>query len=104
MFFILVMLIVQIGFLILARGVAATTVEAALRRAVVSNVDVDAVRAGLERDVMAVVPGAESLAVDVSEDPEVLRAVVRFRWLPPGPDFLPITVTVERVIVRVVPP
>lgn len=98
------MLIVQIGFLILARSAVATSVEAALRRAVVKDLDLDTLHTGLERDVMAVVPGAGEPAVDVSEDADVVSAVVRFRWVPPGPDLVPITVSVERSVVRVAPP
>ncbi len=103
-FFILVMLIVQIGFLILARSAAGTTIEAALRRAAVTDVHLDIIREGLVRDLYAVVPGVQGLSVDVTGDGVVTHAVVQFRWLPPGPDLLPVTVSVERSVLRVVPP
>ncbi|GMQ92956.1 MAG: hypothetical protein BMS9Abin12_0433 [Acidimicrobiia bacterium] len=100
----LLALIVQIGFLALARNVAATSAEAGLRKGVIADLDVETVRVGLVRDLSAVVPGAEDISVEVTDDATVLRAVVSFRWVPPGPDFVPITVVIERTAVRVVPP
>ncbi|MDK1018020.1 MAG: hypothetical protein QGD89_01265 [Actinomycetota bacterium] len=97
-------MIVQIGFLILARSAAATSLEAALRRAVVAETEVAVVQSALSRDVLAVVPGAEDLTVAVTGDETSLRGVVTFRWVPPGPDFIPVTVSIERSVVRVVPP
>jgi hypothetical protein len=103
-FFMLVLLIVQIGFLVLARNVAATSVDAALRKAVVTQMSAEMLQEGLERDVLAVVPGASDVRVEVTGEADVVSALVRFRWLPPGPDLVPLTVTIERDIVRVVPP
>lgn len=103
-FFLLLMVIVQIGFLVLARNVAATSVDAALRKAVAANMSDEAVQDGLERDVGAVVPGANDISVAVTSDVSSVTALVRFRWLPPGPDLVPVTVTIERNIVTVVPP
>ncbi len=98
------MLIVQIGFLVLARNVAATSVDAALRRAVTANMSEEAIRDGLERDLGAIVPGAEEISVTITSDVSAVAALVRFRWLPPGPDLVPVTVSIERSIVKVVPP
>lgn len=104
MFFLLLTLIVQLGFLVLARNIAATSVEAALRKAVVNETAEAAVQAGLERDVRAVVPGATEIVVDISSDRVVMSALVRFKWVPPGPDLVPVTVSIERSVARVVPP
>lgn len=104
MFFVLLVLIVQISFLILARSAAATSLEAALRRAVVAELDFDAVQSGLERDVLAVVPGAEDVSVDVTGDEMSVEAAVTFRWVPPGPDLMPVTVSIKRSVARVVSP
>jgi hypothetical protein len=103
-FFLLVTLIVQLGFLVLARNVAATSVEAALRRAVSADLSEEIVEDGLARDVRAIVPGANDVLVDVEIDATMVVAQVRFRWIPPGPDFVPMTMSIERSIVRVVPP
>jgi len=103
-FFLLLALIVQISFLILARSAAATSIEASLRRAVVSDVDDVTMASRIERDVAAVVPGAQDVAVDVTRVEDAVTAVVTFRWVPPGPDFVPVTVSIERSFVRVVPP
>jgi len=99
-----VTLIVQLGFLVLARNVAATSVEAALRRAVSADLSEEIVEDGLARDVRAIVPGANDVLVDVEIDATMVVAQVRFRWIPPGPDFVPMTMSIERSIVRVVPP
>lgn len=103
-FFLLLMLIVQLGFLVLARNIAATSVDAALRKAVSADLGEETVRDGLERDVRAVVPGAADVSVDVSREPTAIHAVVQFRWIPPGPDFMPVTISINRTVVRVVPP
>ena len=97
-------LIVQLGFLVLARNIAATSVDAALRKAVASEATESVVREGLERDVQAVVPGATEISVDISTDKTAVQASVRFRWVPPGPDLVPVTVYIERSIAAVVPP
>jgi hypothetical protein len=103
-FFVLLTLIVQLGFLVLARNVAATSVDAALRRAVAGDIAEASLQAGLERDVRAVVPGAEEVTARVTTSPTAVLALVRFRWLPPGPDLVPVTVSIERTITRVLPP
>lgn len=103
-FFLLMLLIVQLGFLVLARNVAATSVDAALRRAVAADLGEGSVRLGLERDVLAVVPGASDVRVGIVVEGNVMRAEVDFRWLPPGPDLVPVNVLIERSIVRTVPP
>lgn len=103
-FFVLLALIVQIGFLVLARSAAATSVEASLRRAVTVDLDMGTAASRIERDVTSVVPGAQEIDVQVTHDSQALRAVVSFRWVPPGPDLVPVTVTIERSVARVVPP
>jgi hypothetical protein len=97
-------LIVQLGFLVMARNIAATSVDAALRKAVASDMAETVVRSGLERDVRAVVPGATEISVEVTSSRTAMAALVRFRWVPPGPDLVPIIVSIERSIARVVPP
>jgi hypothetical protein len=103
-FFLLMMLIVQLGFLVLARNAAATSVDAALRKAATTDVSSDVIGAGISRDVLAVVPGASGVSVVVTRGASSVQARLQFRWLPPGPDLLPITVSIERSAVTVVPP
>ncbi len=103
-FFVLLTLVVQIGFLVLARSAAATSLEASLRRAVVLGLDDATMRERIERDVAAVVPGVRNLVVEVESSDTVVVAAVRFRWVPPGPDFVPVTVVIERSAATVVPP
>lgn len=103
-FFILLALIVQVGFLILARSAAATSLEASLRRGVVLEVDSEILAERIARDVVAVVPGASDVLVRVVRSESEIEAIVEFRWIPPGPDLVPVTVTVTRRVVSVIPP
>lgn len=103
-FFLLLTLIVQLGFLLLARNAAATSVEAALRKAVSADLADTAVEKGLVRDVRAIVPGAGDVTVDITSDPGSLLARLEFRWVPPGPNLVPVTLSIERSVARVVPP
>jgi len=99
-----VTLVVQLGFLVLARNVAATSVDAALRKAVSADLGEGTVEEGLVRDVRAIVPGANDVTADVEIESTAVVALVRFRWIPPGPDLVPMTMSIERSIARVVPP
>lgn len=103
-FFVLLTLIVQLGFLVLARNIAATSADAALRKAVASDSTEAAIQAGLQRDVGAIVPGATEISVDITSNQTAMLAAVRFRWVPPGPDLIPVTVLIERSIATAVPP
>lgn len=104
MFFVLLALVVQIGFLILARSAAATSLEASLRRSVVIGLDPGTLAERIERDVLAVVPGVREVVVEVNITEVDVSAVVRFRWVPPGPDFVPVTISISRSAAAVVPP
>lgn len=104
MFFILLTLIVQIGFLVLARSAAASSIEASLRKAALGSADDETIRAGIIRDVRAVVPGAEDVDVSVSSSDSEINAALTFQWVPPGPDLIPVIVSIERSSIRVVPP
>lgn len=103
-FFLLMLIIVQLGFLVLARNAAATSVDAALRKAAAADGSVESLEVGLVRDVSAVVPGATAVSVEASRTDASVRAVLRFQWVPPGPDLVPVTVSIERSVVLVVPP
>jgi hypothetical protein len=103
-FFILLLLVVQIAFLVIARNAAATAVDASVRRVAIAPDSIDKEVARLVRDVQATVPGTTDLQVLLEQDGLVVLGRLTFEWQPPGPDLLPVTVTVERRTPVVVPP
>lgn len=102
-FFVLLALIVQIGFAVTARSMVAASVDGAARRAITSDDD-RALLDRLEAEVQRSVPGVEVADVSVERADNGVTVSVRYRWMPPGPDLLPIDVTVERYRKLVVPP
>ena len=103
-FFVLMTVIVQIGFLVVARNATSVAVQGAVRAASVSVADIEAIEQRLERDLAATVPGAHDALVSVTLDGHTVRGEVSFDWLPPGPDLVPVRIVVSRAIPVVVPP
>jgi hypothetical protein len=102
--FLLLTLIVQVAGAATARHAAEAAVGAGARRAARPGAQADAEEARLAADLAASFPGARSLRVTVRVGPERAVATARFRWLPPGPDWIPLTIAVEAAAPRVVPP
>ncbi len=103
-FFILLTLVVQMAFLVIARNAAATAVDASVRRIAVAPATLDDEFVRLARDVRATVPGTADLRIRLEQDGETVLGRLSFVWRPPGPDLLPVTVSVERHALVVVPP
>ena len=103
-FFVVVTLIVQIGFLVVARNATSLAVDAAVRRAAIDPESVVDHRVRLHRDLEATVPGTRELEVHLTVEGTAVEGSVSFEWMPPGPDLLPIRVAVERSARIVVPP
>lgn len=102
-FFVVLTIIVQIGFLVVARGAASTAVEGAVRRVATSG-DLAAVEQRLARDLRATVPGASGTEISVTSNGRMATGTVSFDWAPPGPDLLPIRISITRAAPVVVPP
>lgn len=103
-FFILLTVVVQVGFLVVARSAASAAVQGAIRSASVDVSDSTAIEERLARDVAATVPGAENAVVSVTTDGHTVLGVVEFDWVPPGPDLVPVRIVVTRNMPVVVPP
>jgi Flp pilus assembly protein TadG len=103
-FFLLMLLIVQIGFLLLARSMVETSVDAAARRASWSGSDAPSEVARLESEITAAVPGVELTSVVIVQEATSVTVQVAYRWVPPGPDLLPASFIVERTRLASVPP
>lgn len=103
-FFILLTVIVQIGFLVVARTAAGVALEAAVRDSSVAPESLETVRARLARNLTATVPGAEDADIALASDGFVVEGTIAFDWAPPGPDLVPIRISVTRSAAVVVPP
>lgn len=103
-FFVLLTLIVQIGFLVVARTSAGVALEAAVRRGSVTPGDLSAVRTRLSRDVAVTVPGAGEADISVTSDGATVTGTVSFDWKPPGPNLVPVRMSVTRRAPVAVPP
>jgi hypothetical protein len=103
-FFLLVAVIVQLGFLVIARSAVSASMEAAARRVAVPDGDAVAEESRLGVEIKAVVPGIEILGTSIERSDRDVIVRATFEWTPPGPDLIPIRFTLERSHARVVPP
>lgn len=102
--FLLLTLIVQVAGAAVARHAAEAAVSAAARRAARPGALVEAEEERLIADLATALPGATGVKVNIEMLPKRALATARFRWLPPGPDWLPLTIAVQGSAPRVVPP
>jgi hypothetical protein len=102
--FVLLAVVVQVSFVVIARNAAESAAAASARRAARPDADlVDADRV-LQDLVEATVPGAQSVETTVERTPTDAIATVRFTWDPPGPRLIPITIAVAATSPVAVPP
>jgi hypothetical protein len=102
--FILLTLIVQVAGAAVARHAAEAAVSAAARRAARPGALIEAEQERLAADLATALPGATGVTVNIEMRPKRALATARFRWRPPGPDWLPLTIAVQGSASRVVPP
>ncbi len=102
--FILLTLIIQVAGAAIARHAAEAAVSAAARRAARPGALVEVEEEHLAADLATALPGATGVRVNIDMRPKRAQATARFRWLPPGPDWLPLTIVVQASAPRVVPP
>ena len=88
-FFVLLLLIVQIGFLAGARSMAVSAVEASARR-VSSGADIEREERRILDELQSSVPGVSVEAVSIAVADSQVVVSARVRWAPPGPDLVPI--------------
>ena len=102
--FLLLALVVQVAFAATARNAAEAAVAASARRAARTAVDIGHERAALAQILAQTVPGARDPEVGLARDETAATATARFRWDPPGPAWLPITIRVAASAPLVTPP
>ena len=103
-FFLLIAVVVQLGFLVIARSAVSASMEAAARRAAVPESDTSDERARLRTEIQAVVPGIKIVDTSIKRSLEDVTVRATFEWTPPGPNLIPIQFTLERSHASVVPP
>ena len=102
--FMLFLVVTQVAFGVVARDTAQSAVEAAARRASRAGADPAAEAARLEAEIMRIVPGATSVEVVIEPAEADVSAGAAIRWLPPGPDLVPVTIRTTAIAARVIPP
>ena len=103
-FFMLLVIIVQLAFVLVAREVSQTAVDAAARRAARPSADLIAVEQRLSSELASVVPGAQHVEASVWTNGERVDVGATIMWAPPGPELVPVVINVEATSVVVVPP
>ena len=102
--FLLIAVVTQVAFVVVARDTAQTAVTAAARRAGRPGADLTLERSRLADELSRVVPGATAVAADLESDDGAVTARAAIQWSPPGPDLVPITLHAEATSLMVVPP
>ncbi|MGB9359113.1 MAG: hypothetical protein WCC01_11210 [Acidimicrobiia bacterium] len=102
--FLLIAIVTQVAFVVVARDTAQTAVAAAARRAGRPGADLGVERSRLTDELSRVVPGATAVAVDLQSGDGAVTARASIEWSPPGPDLIPITLHAEATSLAVVPP
>lgn len=102
--FVLLIVVAQAAFLLVARQTAGAAVDAAARAAARSGASADDQEAELLARLIEAVPGAVDPSVAISIETDTAIAQASFRWRPPGPDMVTIELTVLGSAPRVAPP
>ncbi len=93
--FLLLVVIAQATFFLVARQIAAAATTATAREVARPGAQLDQERHGLLADIRATVPGALDPEAEVRIEGDVARATLTFAWRPPGPDMLRVTVSID---------
>jgi len=102
--FVLMLLVTQAAFVLVAREVAATATAAAARRAAREGADIATVRERLANELGRALPGATGVDASVVVDGDAVRASASFSWTGPGPALLPIRIATRAEAAMVSPP
>jgi hypothetical protein len=102
--FLLIAIVTQVAFVVVARDTAQTAVAAAARRAGRPGADLAVERSRLTDELGSVVPGATEVVAVLESGGGAITARASIEWSPPGPDLIPITLHAEATSLVVVPP
>ena len=102
--FLLIAIVTQMAFVVIARDTAQTAVAAAARRAARPGAELAMERSRLADELTRIVPGATGVAADLEAGDGSVTARASIEWSPPGPDLIPITLHADATSLWVVPP
>ncbi|MCH8129979.1 MAG: hypothetical protein IIC70_08785 [Acidobacteria bacterium] len=102
--FLILVIVVQLAFVLVAREVSQSAVDAAARRAARPAANLLVVQERLTEELEAVVPGAQKVAASVGSVSGTINVRAAIEWAPPGPDLVPVVIRVESATLVVVPP
>ena len=102
--FLLIAVVTQVAFVVVARDTAQTAVTAAARRAGRPGADLAVERARLADELIRVVPGAAAVTTSLDAEATAVTARASIQWSPPGPDLIPIKLNAAATAPMVVPP
>ena len=102
--FLLIAIVTQVAFVVVARDAAQTAVAAAARRAGRPGADLGVESARLTEELTRVVPGAIGVTASLDAEATAVTARASIRWSPPGPDLIPIELHAASTAPMVVPP
>lgn len=103
-FFLLIALVVQLGFLVIARTAVSASLEGAARRSALPGVDVASQNQRLIAEIDAVAPGVRVVDTAVERTAEQVTVRATVDWIPPGPDLVPVRFSLARTHALTVPP
>ena len=102
--FMLLVIIVQLAFVLVAREVSQSAVDAAARRAARDSTGLVEIQDRLTTELAAVVPGAHEVTASVRIEDHRVEVSADVFWAPPGPELVPVVIHVEARVPQVVPP
>jgi hypothetical protein len=103
-FFLLIALVVQLGFLVIARTAVGGSLDAAARRSAALDADFATQRDRIVSEIAAIAPGVNVIETTVVRSADRVTVTAVIDWTPPGPDLLPVRLSISRSHALVVPP
>lgn len=103
-FFMLLVIIVQLAFVVVAHSTVGAAVDAAARRAARPGADLGQVEDRLTLELTSVVPGAQEVEASVAADAGTIDVAAAVSWAPPGPDLVPVVIRAHSSAPQIVPP
>lgn len=103
-FFMLLVIVVELAFVLVAHGTVGAAVDAAARRAARPAADLARVEERLATELGSVVPGAHAVEATVAVADGRVDVEASVDWAPPGPDLVPVTIRARASAPQIVPP
>jgi Flp pilus assembly protein TadG len=103
-FFMLLVIVVQLAFVLVAHQTLTAAVDAAARRAARPAADLAQIEDRLASELASVVPGAQTVEASVAATVGTVDVEASIVWAPPGPDLVPVTIRSRASVPRIIPP